>query len=69
MDFVNHLEEIGLNVRMKKNMIPIWLIDFPLFQLNDQEVLSCVHHPFTAAYPEDLELLRSNPLKVKYYCY
>lgn len=65
VDFVNHLEEIGLNVRTNKNMNLTWIVDFPLFQLNDQGFLCSVHHPFTAPRAEDLELLRSNPSKVK----
>jgi aspartyl-tRNA synthetase len=45
---------------------PLWVIDFPLLDY-DQEAKRYVamHHPFTAPMDEDLPLLESDPLKVR----
>lgn len=39
----------------------LWIVDFPLFQRNDEtDELETVHHPFTAPHPDDMHLLESN---------
>lgn len=42
----------------------VWITEFPLFNLNEDEIVS-EHHPFTAPYENDLDLLDSDPLKVR----
>ena len=43
-----------------------WVIDFPLFKYNEEEKRwESEHHPFTSPRKEDLEILESNPQKVK----
>ncbi len=43
----------------------VWVIDFPLFDWDeDAERHVAVHHPFTAPYEEDLKFLESDPGKV-----
>ncbi len=43
-----------------------WVYDFPLLEYDDEEQrYVAVHHMFTAPRPEDIELLESEPLKVK----
>ena len=43
----------------------VWLVDFPLFEPDENGRPASVHHPFTAPHPEDLDLLESEPLKVR----
>ncbi|EFK96090.1 Aspartyl-tRNA synthetase, partial [sediment metagenome] len=43
-----------------------WVIDFPLFKFNGEEKRwESEHHPFTSPRPQDLDILESNPEKVK----
>lgn len=44
----------------------LWIIDFPLFHYNEEEKrLDSEHHPFTGVNPEDMDLLETEPLKVR----
>ncbi len=48
----------------------LWVTDFPLFHFDDEQGrLVSDHHPFTAPAIEDLDLLESNPLKVRAQAY
>ncbi|MEN2998379.1 MAG: aspartate--tRNA ligase [Brevinematia bacterium] len=43
-----------------------WVVNFPLFEWNEEEArLDPLHHPFTAPVYEDIDLLDSEPLKVR----
>ncbi|MCQ2604031.1 MAG: aspartate--tRNA ligase [Spirochaetia bacterium] len=39
-----------------------WIVDFPMFELDDQGKLSAVHHPFTSPVAEDMDKLYSGDL-------
>ncbi len=43
----------------------LWVTDFPLFEWDDDGRPQSTHHPFTMPHPEDLDLLNSDPLKVR----
>ncbi|MFC1646582.1 amino acid--tRNA ligase-related protein, partial [Candidatus Omnitrophota bacterium] len=44
----------------------VWVVDFPLFKYNEEEKRwDSEHHPFTAPRKDDLELLDSDPSKVR----
>ena len=56
----------------KKNLIPpgrwelVWVVDFPLLEWNEEERrLEAVHHPFTSPRQEDVDLLATEPLRVR----
>lgn len=69
---VTSLGQLRLHLGEKLNLIPknkydfLWVVDFPLFHYNDEEErLESEHHPFTAPKVEDIDLLDSEPLKVR----
>jgi len=45
---------------------PLWVVDFPLLEWNeDEKRWNAMHHPFTSPYTEDLPLLETHPGKVR----
>ncbi len=53
-------------LRDKNKFAPLWIIDFPLFE-KDEETgqLHAMHHPFTSPKISDIELLDTDPEAVK----
>ena len=50
----------------KKEFNFLWVTSFPLLEYNSEEKrYEAVHHPFTAPLDEDINLLETNPLKVR----
>ncbi len=44
----------------------VWVTDFPAFEKDEESGrLAAMHHPFTAPHPDDLDLLETDPLKVR----
>ncbi len=60
----NHLaDKLGWR---EKGFCLSWTVDFPLVQWNEEEKrLDVLHHPFTSPAPEDVSLLKKEPLKVR----
>ena len=55
-----------LDLINKNKFAPLWVIDFPLFEWDDENKrYSAMHHPFTAPKEDDIKKLSSNPLQVK----
>lgn len=59
-----------LNLVDKNSHDLLWIVDFPLFQKDEETgAYSSEHHPFTRPRDEDLVYLDSDPLKVLGQCY
>lgn len=43
----------------------LWVVDFPLFEENDDGTISSTHHPFTSPHQDDVNELENNPLGVR----
>ena len=57
-------EQLGL--RDPKVFAPLWVIDFPLLEWDEEtERYHAMHHPFTSPKPEDLDKLDTAPAEVK----
>ena len=57
-------EELGL--RKNDEFAPLWVIDFPLLELDEETGnYHAMHHPFTSPKPGQMELLESNPGAVR----
>ena len=57
-------KELGL--RDKNTFQPLWVIDFPLLEWDEEtERFHAMHHPFTSPKAEDMALLDTDPGKVR----
>jgi len=57
-------EQLGL--RDKNTFSALWVLDFPLLEWNDEtQRYHAMHHPFTSPKKEDMQLLASDPGKVR----
>ena len=55
-----------MELRSKDVFAPLWVIDFPLLEWNeDINRWHAMHHPFTSPKPEDVSLLETDPGKVR----
>jgi len=54
-----------LNLLDKNRFVPLWVVDFPLVEWDDEtNRFYAMHHPFTSPKPEDIPLLDTDPGKV-----
>lgn len=55
-----------LGLRKKDSFVPVWVVDFPLLEWDEEEKrFFAMHHPFTSPKPEDIHLLEKDPAKVR----
>jgi aspartyl-tRNA synthetase len=55
-----------LALRKKGVFVPLWVVDFPLVEWdNEEKRYFAMHHPFTSPVPEDLPLMETDPGKVR----
>ncbi|HCI56186.1 MAG TPA: aspartate--tRNA ligase [Bacteroidales bacterium] len=66
------LSELRLEMGRRLGLInagvfsPLWVVDFPLFEWNDEEKrFTAMHHPFTSPKTEDIEFMISDPGRVR----
>lgn len=64
--------QVRLEMAKRLNLIPentynlLWVVNFPLLEFDEAEQrFVAVHHPFTAPFPDDLELLDTDPGRVR----
>jgi aspartyl-tRNA synthetase len=60
--------EIGtrLNLRSKDKFVPLWVVDFPLLEWDEETSrYYAMHHMFTSPHPDDLPLMETDPGKVR----
>ena len=60
--------EMGTQLGLKdpNKFVPLWVTDFPLLEWNDEaNRYQAMHHPFTAPKKEDINLLETEPAKVR----
>ena len=55
--------KIGLDLELTdlNKWAPLWVVDFPMFEEDDEGTLHAVHHPFTAPKDMTAEELEANP--------
>ena len=55
-----------LGLRNPAEFAPLWVVDFPLLEFEEETGrYHAMHHPFTSPKPEDMQLLETNPAKVR----
>ncbi|MDX8338554.1 aspartate--tRNA ligase [Draconibacterium sp. IB214405] len=55
-----------LGLRDKNVFKPLWVVDFPLLEWDEESKrFHAMHHPFTSPKPEDIELMDTDPGKVR----
>jgi aspartyl-tRNA synthetase len=55
-----------LGLRKRDKYVPLWVVDFPLLEWDDEtKRFYAMHHPFTSPKPEDLQMMETEPGKVR----
>ncbi|MEG0808247.1 MAG: aspartate--tRNA ligase [Alistipes sp.] len=55
-----------LGLRDPQKFAPMWVIDFPMFEWDDEtQRFYAMHHPFTSPKPEDAQYMESDPGRVR----
>ncbi|MEY4432753.1 MAG: aspartyl-tRNA synthetase [Bacteroidota bacterium] len=55
-----------LGLRKPDEFAPLWVVDFPLLEFDEESGrYHAMHHPFTSPKPEDINLLETDPGKVR----
>lgn len=55
-----------LGLRKRDTYLPLWVVDFPLLEWDEEEKrFFAMHHPFTSPVPDDLKLMETDPGKVR----
>jgi len=53
-------------LRDKNKYVPLWVVDFPLFEWDDEtQRYYAMHHPFTSPKPEDIPYFETDPGRIR----
>ena len=56
----------NLNLRNSEEFAPLWVTDFPLLEWDEEsQKYHAMHHPFTSPKNEDIDMLETNPGRVR----
>ena len=59
-----------MGLRNEEEFAFVWVTDFPMFEKNDEGIISASHHPFTRPFEDDLESHQSGDVtKIRSYAY
>lgn len=61
----NDKPDMRVNKNDPNELAFCWVVDFPLFETDDEGGVQAVHHPFTSPKKEDAALLETDPLKAR----
>lgn len=61
----NDKPDLRINKNDPDELAFCWVVDFPMFEKNDEGEIGATHHPFTAPMDEDVEYLKTDPLKAR----
>jgi aspartyl-tRNA synthetase len=55
-----------LGLRSKNLFAPLWVVDFPLLEWDEElQRFFAMHHPFTSPHPDDIPLFKTNPAAIR----
>lgn len=55
-----------LGLRSKDVFVPLWVVDFPLLEWDDEaQRFFAMHHPFTSPNPDDIPLFKTDPGRIR----
>ena len=55
-----------LGLRSKDVFVPLWVVDFPLLEWDDEaQRFFAMHHPFTSPNPDDIPLFKTDPERIR----
>ncbi|KAG8197726.1 hypothetical protein JTE90_001648 [Oedothorax gibbosus] len=60
-----YLQSNNFEIFQPKTFAFVWITDFPLFLRDKNGKLESAHHPFTAPYMEDIDLIYTDPCKAR----
>ncbi len=61
----NDKPDLRVNKNDPNELAFCWVVDFPMFEDDGEGGVQAAHHPFCMPHPDDLELLETEPMKVR----
>lgn len=64
---IQYADKLGL--RAKDKFAPLFVVDWPLFEKDEEGDIQCLSNPFTRPLDDDLDLFNTDPTKIRSYSY